>query len=740
MRADMRRCLEEIFMGRIVSGTDAAGSTISYTRNDLGLPLSLTNEMGFVFQYEYDPMGILTKIIDPNGSERLYSYDDLGMQIAETNPSGEIESYAYNVLKQRIQATRPDGRQIQYGYDAIGQLITLTLPESAIAMNYTYDDSFESILQMNHVRSEQVRTQDDAGRVIRIDTGNANDAMVLDPLASIEYEYNRDDRITDVEAPGESISVAYDSRGLIQRYITDSGRYTFTHDATRHLTDVAITPSDGQATAMTRVYSGSYQLLNLENKVGDDVIQNYMIELDPIGNRERIVTGEGVYEFSYDRLARLLSASDPQGNIESYEYDAVGNRVRSHFAGPATFDASHRILEDDLYRYEHSVNGNLTAKISKASGESHRYVYNALNQLVNYQELNAAGEVLTDAAYVYNPAGHRISKVVNGVLTRFLYDLAGELIAEFDADHELLASYIYGPEPQMPLSMNRGGELYVYHRDPQNSVVAITDRDGITVQTYRYDSYGRSLVGEGSIANPFRYTGSYFDEESGLYYMGSRYYSADLGRFLQQDPYHMASGYCYYTYARNNPVNFRDPNGRAGVGAIVGGGINLVGHAIKVYQNPNKKWYDLNVGSFVFDVGFSAATCGLGNALNASKFMVTSGGAMKTVAQGGAKLFVATSTAAAGGAGKELVLRGKVTKAGVMDSMFLFTGNLLGGGLTKDFDTLVGDVSANAFLTAAEIGKNTVVDAAGNTAISASTGPGKDWEWGPKATKKKVTN
>ena len=64
--------------------------------------------------------------------------------------------------------------------------------------------------------------------------------------------------------------------------------------------------------------------------------------------------------------------------------------------------------------------------------------------------------------------------------------------------------------------------------------------------------------------NPFRYRGYYYDESSGLYYLNSRYYDANAGRFINADGELSGGGlqgYNLFAYCLNNPVNMSDPSG-----------------------------------------------------------------------------------------------------------------------------------------------------------------------------------
>ena len=91
---------------------------------------------------------------------------------------------------------------------------------------------------------------------------------------------------------------------------------------------------------------------------------------------------------------------------------------------------------------------------------------------------------------------------------------------------------------------------------------------------YTYDAWGSPLTTTGTMAdtlgnlNPFRYRGYVYDTETGLYYLGSRYYTPQWGRFVNADDLDVLdSSYCHalgndlFAYCFNNPINMTDDNG-----------------------------------------------------------------------------------------------------------------------------------------------------------------------------------
>lgn len=125
--------------------------------------------------------------------------------------------------------------------------------------------------------------------------------------------------------------------------------------------------------------------------------------------------------------------------------------------------------------------------------------------------------------------------------------------------------FVYDADENL-FSMNLNGGNYYYLHNAQNDIVGLLDSHGVQVVSYKYDSWGNFLEitdsstgGVGS-KNPFRYKEYYWDEETRLYYLSSRYYDPMIYRFISMDSANileMQKGLYdknLYTYCDNNPI------------------------------------------------------------------------------------------------------------------------------------------------------------------------------------------
>ena len=280
---------------------------------------------------------------------------------------------------------------------------------------------------------------------------------------------------------------------------------------------------------------------------------------NPVGNILQIldqVTPSENRSHTYDALQRLKTGGTT-GTSESYNYDLVGNRTTSFLSSTHNHDDLNRLLEDDSFTYTYDDNGNLTTKTNTTTSAVTTYTWDAQDQLIQIDRPDS-----TTVTYKYDGLGRRIEKNVAGSITRYVYD-GEDILLEYDGTNTFRARYSHGDQVDQPLMLQKAGlGFFYYHSNHQGSITHLTNSSGTVANSYVYDSYGRRLSVFESVIQPFSYTGREYDVESGLYYYRARYFDAQTGRFLSEDPIGFLGGdFNLYRYVLNNPINFNDPKG-----------------------------------------------------------------------------------------------------------------------------------------------------------------------------------
>ena len=167
-----------------------------------------------------------------------------------------------------------------------------------------------------------------------------------------------------------------------------------------------------------------------------------------------------------------------------------------------------------------------------------------------------------------------MTKTVNGVVTTYYYQ--GSLLISEYTDTETIV-YIYDSKG-LPIGFryrtstyaDGGWDTYWYGRNPIGDIVSVYSSSAVKLVSYYYDAWGNTTIfysNNGSsttaVKNNLTYRGYYYDSDISMYYLQSRYYDSNTGRFINADSILVDSllGYNLFAYCDNNPVNRVDPTG-----------------------------------------------------------------------------------------------------------------------------------------------------------------------------------
>jgi len=390
------------------------------------------------------------------------------------------------------------------------------------------------------------------------------------------YTYSDNNRINKVTINNDEINYNFDTLSRLSSYnINNDYEVSYTYkDVNENKTSTVVNTLITDNNTFTYTYDNLGNVINIK--------------------RNNISTNN----YYYNNLSELIKEDDLVNNITiEYTYDNGGNILSKKYY---TYNTTNLI---DEINYTYST--NRSDLLTNYDGITITYdsIGNPITIGNNILDWNGRTlESVNNNTYKYNEDGIRISKKVNNVETK--YYLEGTNII-FEETNGVVLYYIYDYSGNV-IGFNYQNNNYYYEKNIQNDVIGIMDSNYNIIVNYEYDSYGKLLsikdnngntitdTNNIGIINPIRYRSYYYDNETGYYYLNTRYYNPEISRFLNADSLLVSSedlgGYNLYEYCKNNPINYSDPNGElpwlvaiaaAGiVGAAVGIGSQAVSDTI----------------------------------------------------------------------------------------------------------------------------------------------------------------
>jgi RHS repeat-associated protein len=201
--------------------------------------------------------------------------------------------------------------------------------------------------------------------------------------------------------------------------------------------------------------------------------------------------------------------------------------------------------------YTYDNNGNRLTQV--VGGTTSKYIYDFENRLTS---LSQGASILGN--YTYSPLGQRIQKVESGATTTYLNNGVNVLYEKIGT---IINDYVF--TSKFLLSKLSGGNMYYFHQDVLGGTRLVTIGSTTSFST-NYQPFGQQFGARGTDPN-YKYTGKPQDTASGLYYYGARYLDVSTGRFISRDPASQQlsdpQSHCQYSYVRSNPESYLDPSG-----------------------------------------------------------------------------------------------------------------------------------------------------------------------------------
>ncbi len=572
--------------GRMNSiSTDGTTNSITYKNGKVATLKSSNDSHSETYHFGYDNFGnkSQTKIGDNVLSTNIYN-DFTGTLTKSTLGNNYYEEYDYNDFNQLTTIKQNGNDAYSFAYDNKGNLKSKIDSINNLSCNYMYDTIGRKTVQY-------IKNTD-------------NNSLMY----SNEFGYDLNDNICKIvnSAGGNDFTqqYTYGKDNLITRHTMTVLKYIdYAYDSLNRLSNKSFHFTDSKS-INTRY---NYYISN-KNTDGSDFLRTTKIKREVIGDR--------AYRYSYDSLGNITkidqgvrvddsNEKDYETKI-SYTYDNIGEITRENnkYINQTiiyNYDGLGNITSKAIYPY---IIGTIDSEPIKTinytyyNDDWHDLLHEYDGMYINYdsignpttycgstmtwngRELSSISKNDDKISYTYDSDGLRASKDVNGTKSTFEY-VNGNLLYEKRGNAKLYFWYDSNNNLSEVCYINSGGTGQAYYAmcNSRGDVEDLYDSSGNLAVHYTYDTWGKMIsvtdkngkviTDKNNIGNinPIRYRSCYYDTETGYYYLQSRYYNPEVGRFLNADVYATTGDSVIATntfaYCSNNPVMFSDYNGNA---------------------------------------------------------------------------------------------------------------------------------------------------------------------------------
>ena len=470
--------------------------------------------------YNYDEDYNLTSEVYANGQSIRYEYDDNGNLIKQyhNDDTTPYVTYSYNTDNELTEKINTD-TGLKYVYDG-DNVEVYKISDNTLVQYYTQTKTEAD--EENSVETKTDVTETHFGSTYSYTTKNN----------SISYQYGNNSLAYSAKSNDKSQTVS-DSVKLNGTTASES-KYSYDENGN------VLTKSYGKSTSIANTYDS-------KNRITSTAYAGKTTN------------------YTYDVNSQLTAVSGTNYSA-SYAYDSRGNITNKKVNGTSTvFDYSTDGWNDKL------TSVNASALTYDANGNVLTYGDKSFTWS-NGRNLESIIDGNNKYSYTYDENGIRTSKTVNGVTT-YYNTKDGVILSQTDGTNTMYFQY---DNDNTPVGIVLNGTQYFYITNQMGDVIGITDTQGNALVQYEYDEWGKigsitttnNTDEENTLANinPLRYRGYYYDNETGYYYLQSRYYDANLCRFINADDYNyldkdIVDGLNLFAYCNNDSVNRFDLDG-----------------------------------------------------------------------------------------------------------------------------------------------------------------------------------
>ncbi len=529
---------------------------------------------GAVYRYVHTSWNALHKEFDPFGNATVFNHSSQGFVNRVQDPGGTVTEYSYD-QKDRLVEVRRHGRvRERYGYDATANVLEKTDGQGRTLVTLKVGPATLAVAR--RLRSGETHTfeYDKRGRII----------AAVTPDVTLAFAFAEDGRRLADKRDGMGVAHEFEYRQLVATTYFDKFRVSY---GTKADGDLVITDPTG-ACHRVRVSDGGLVAKHLANGTRELCLYDTMgrCRRKAVARNDRFRTcwvrsftyspgGDfmgvadtvlGTVRYRHDQAHRIAEETLPDGSRRAFAYDPAGNlRVQPGLTG-VEMGSGNRLHAANGDRFTYDDRDHLSCREGPTG--TTRYEYNALDMLVRC-EIN--GELWTAS---YDALCRRIRKTWRGQTTTYYWDdfrLAaevrndGSLRVYVYEDNVALVPFMFIEYAGLDSEPTSGKRYYIF-TNQIGVPIRVEDDAGRSCWTARIDPYGRAQLGrESTLEMPLRFPGHFQDPETGLHYNRFRYFSPELGRYMQSDPAGLEGGINLYAYPVD-PLTGADIDGLAGRG------------------------------------------------------------------------------------------------------------------------------------------------------------------------------
>jgi RHS repeat-associated protein len=549
------------------------------TLDAFGKAVKQSARSGAARRWLYDANGNIARYHDFSGETYIFEYASWNHRVRESDPAGNVVRSEFTKLEKLASVTDGGGTEQRYSYDLQGN-VTAVHRHGRLLETYEYDVAGNFVMKRDGSGTPLLRfeilpknltgarhlTSGDIQRFKYDEAGQYTRAV--SEAADVVFAYDYRGRRTKDHRDGRGVEHRYESANaetlIFDRFAI---AYGYEPDGAVHIrdctgathriafqrADIAVREQANGSSELTRFDDAGriHVKIAFRNQHAGPWIRKYHWSADG----DLLAIGDnrfGRTSWRYDRAHRLREMALPDGTREIFAYDAAANLLSGPGLRGVSLRSGNRLATANGDGFEYNDRDHIAKRLGGGGAVS--YFYDSRDMLERVED----GHNVWKADY--DALGRRVRKTFAGWITEYFWDT--DRIAAEISDSGKLRIYVYPDSfalvPFMFIDYNSvdaepgSGSRYYVFSNHLGAPVLIEDDEGKTMWQCTYTPYGLAHIDRSStIEYHPRFPGHYFDVETGLHYNRFRYYSPELGRYLQCDPEGIAGGLNLYAYTEN---------------------------------------------------------------------------------------------------------------------------------------------------------------------------------------------